>query len=83
MRFSVTEFLLEKENNPPALTRICNIVSVCPSAWNNSTPTGRIFMKFEIFAPFFTENLWRKRIFMKFEIFAPFLLKICRENGFS
>jgi hypothetical protein len=21
------------------------VISVCPSAWNNSTPTGRIFMK--------------------------------------
>jgi len=23
-------------------------LSVCPSAWNNSTPTGRIFVKFDI-----------------------------------
>jgi len=23
------------------------VTSVCPSAWNNSAPTGRIFMKFE------------------------------------
>jgi hypothetical protein len=22
--------------------------SVCPSAWNNSAPTGRIFMKFDV-----------------------------------
>jgi hypothetical protein len=33
-------------------------VSVCPSAWNNSAPTGRIFMKFEISR--FFENLSRK-----------------------
>jgi hypothetical protein len=30
--------------------------SVCPSAWNNSAPTGRIFMKFDIRG--FFENLF-------------------------
>jgi hypothetical protein len=29
-----------------------SIVSVCASAWNNSTPTGRILMKFDIQAFF-------------------------------
>ena len=24
------------------------VMSVCPSAWNNSAPTGRIFMKLDI-----------------------------------
>jgi len=24
-------------------------MSVCPSEWNNSAPTGRIFMKFDIY----------------------------------
>ena len=24
------------------------VMSVCPSAWNNSAPIGRIFMKFEV-----------------------------------
>jgi len=24
------------------------VMSVCPSAWNNSAPNGRIFMKFDI-----------------------------------
>ena len=27
-------------------------LSVCPSAWNNSAPTGRIFMKFDIWVLF-------------------------------
>ena len=31
---------------------------VCPSAWNNSAPTGRIFMKFDIWVLF--EDLSRK-----------------------
>jgi hypothetical protein len=31
---------------------------VCPSAWNSSAPTGRIFIKFDIWG--FFENLWRK-----------------------
>jgi hypothetical protein len=34
------------------------VMSVCPSAWNNSAPTGWIFMKFDIWA--FFENLSRK-----------------------
>ena len=32
-------------------------LSVCPSAWNNSAPSGRIFMKFDISV--FLENLTR------------------------
>jgi hypothetical protein len=27
---------------------INSVMSVCPSAWNNSVPTGRIFMKFDL-----------------------------------
>ena len=38
-------------------------VSVCPSAWNNSTSTGRIFMKFDIWV--FFENLLSKFNFTK------------------
>jgi len=34
------------------------VMSVCPSAWNNSVPTGRVFMKFDIWA--FSKNLPRK-----------------------
>jgi hypothetical protein len=34
------------------------VMSVCPSAWNNSAPTERIFMKFDIWV--FFENLARK-----------------------
>ena len=30
---------------------------VCPSTWNNSAPTGRIFMKFD--TSVFFENLWK------------------------
>jgi hypothetical protein len=33
-------------------------LSVCPPAWNNSAPTGRIFVKFDIWE--FFENLSRK-----------------------
>jgi hypothetical protein len=31
------------------------IMSVCPTAWNNSAPTGPIFMKFDILG--FFKNL--------------------------
>ena len=34
------------------------LVSICPSAWNNSAPTGRSFMKFDIWG--FLENLLGK-----------------------
>ena len=36
-------------------------LSVCPSAWNISAPTGRIFMKFNTWV--FSENLSRKSSF--------------------
>jgi len=36
------------------------VLSVPPSAWNNSSPMERIFMKLGIF---FFENLWRKFTF--------------------
>jgi hypothetical protein len=38
------------------LRHICP--SVCLSAWNNSAPNLRIFMKFDIFG--FLENVYRK-----------------------
>ena len=38
--------------------RIASCMFVCPSAWNNSTPTGRIFRKFRTRVSF--ENLPRK-----------------------
>ena len=34
------------------------ITSVCPSAWNNWAPTGRILLKFGIWL--LLENVWRK-----------------------
>ena len=37
---------------------IISFMSVRPSAWNNSAPTGQIFMKFGIWV--FFENLWIK-----------------------
>jgi len=37
---------------------MCICLSVRPSEWNNSAPTGRIFMKFDIWS--FLENLLRK-----------------------
>ena len=33
------------------------VMSVCPSAWYNSAPTGRVFMRFDIFV--FFENMSR------------------------
>ena len=55
------------------------------SAWNNSAPTGRIFMKFDIGVYFFFENLSRKFTFV---IASRWILlrmknfwdKSCREN---
>ena len=38
------------------------VISVCPSVWNNSAPTGRIFMKLDIWV--FFENLSRKLKFL-------------------
>ena len=35
---------------------VCVCLSVCPSAWNNSAPTGRIFMKFDI------KSIFRKSV---------------------
>ena len=49
---------------PPKLRKatICFVMSICPSvrpyAWNNSAPTGQIFMKFDIWV--FSENLSTK-----------------------
>ena len=40
------------------MSQNCFGMSVCPSAWNNSTPTGRILTKFDIWA--FFANLSRK-----------------------
>jgi len=34
---------------------LASVTSVCPSPWNNSAPTGRIFIKFDICV--FFENL--------------------------
>jgi hypothetical protein len=39
-------------------TTISFVMSVCPSVWDNSAPTGRIFMKFGIWL--FFENLSRE-----------------------
>jgi len=39
------------------------VMSVCLSTWNNSAPTGRIFMKFDI--RIFFENLPRNLSFLK------------------
>jgi len=39
-------------------TAISFIVSVCPSKWNNSTPSGRIFVKFYISV--FFSKIYRK-----------------------
>jgi hypothetical protein len=38
--------------------KIRHVRLVCPTAWNNLAPTGRIFMKFYI--RLFFENVWRK-----------------------
>ena len=36
----------------------CQLLHICPSAWNNSTPTGRIFTKFDV-PLFLKKNLSR------------------------
>ena len=41
-------------------TSINLVISVCPSTWNNSVPTGRIFVKFNIWVVFLFENQSRK-----------------------
>ena len=38
--------------------------SVCPSAWNNSAPTGRIFIKFEIWR-FFRKSVQHTQVSLK------------------
>jgi len=38
-------------------------LSVCPSAWNNSAPSERIFTKFD--TGYFVENLSRNSSFIK------------------
>ena len=39
-------------------SRLSVCSSICPSTWNNSAPTGQIFIKFDIWV--FCENLCRK-----------------------
>ena len=52
-----------------ALAKFAKVfVHVCLSAWNNSAPTGRIFMKFDFLV--FFENLSGK-----------LFLKSCENNG--
>ena len=36
------------------------VMPVCETAWNNSAPTGRIFMEFDIWGLFFSKNLSRE-----------------------
>ena len=36
------------EKRPLAMSCMCVRPSVCSSSWKNLTPTGRIFMKFDI-----------------------------------
>jgi hypothetical protein len=52
--------------------------SVCPSAWNNSAPTGRIFSKFDIWA--FLENLSRK---FKFRLNRTIITGTLREDRYT
>ena len=40
-----------------------SVMSVRPSAWNSSAPTGRILMKLDIWA--FFENVWKNSSFIK------------------
>ena len=40
------------------------VMSVCPSAWSNSAPTVRIFMKFTIWIPF-PKSVWKVLRFNK------------------
>ena len=46
----------EKLVLPSSFPSVC--LSLFPSAWNKLAPTGRIFVKFDIYV--FFENLWLK-----------------------
>ena len=49
-------------------------MSVCPFAWNNSVPTGRIIMKSDIWV--FLENLSRKfRFYLTLTIITVLYMK--------
>jgi len=52
--------------------------SVRPSAWNKWAPTGRIFVKFDIWIPF--ENLWRK---FQFHCYLTRITGTLREDQYS
>jgi hypothetical protein len=39
---------------------------VCPSAWNNSAPTRRIFMKFDIWVLFFPKSVQKIQVLLTF-----------------
>jgi hypothetical protein len=53
---SVFKFVRKTAKSGYYLFHIC--LSVCPVAWNNSAPTGRIFMKFDIWV--FFEKICRE-----------------------
>ena len=55
------EILHAVQNETEALPAISFVVSVRPSAWNNSADIGQIFMKFDIWV--FFENLSSKSDF--------------------
>jgi hypothetical protein len=44
---------------------LSSVMPVRPTAWNNAAPTGRIFMKFDIWV--FLENLRENSSFIKAE----------------
>ena len=48
-------FFYALSQNYEKLLLVSSCLSVCPSAWNNSPPTGRIFLKCDVWL--FLENL--------------------------
>jgi hypothetical protein len=44
------------------LRKVNIIVSVRPSAWNNSAPAGRILMKLEFYAFFFRNSVEKTQV---------------------
>jgi hypothetical protein len=57
-RCSAQFSLLARSENCDKRLISLSCLSVCPSSWDNSAPTGRIFIKFDFGA--FLENLSRK-----------------------
>ena len=82
-------YVLSKNCEKLLLASPC--MSVCPSSWNNSTSTGRIFMKVDIWV-FLKKSVWEIQVSLKSDknnryftwrsihIFDKVKQEICTEN---